>query len=302
MNAAGKRWTAFVRQSGLPPVDEAGEVGALFAPEMERYCELVCGPGGDPIGLMVRGEGISFTDRARSLLSSWKMPEEGIACHSALADAFEHKRAFFKLEWDRSPEGGDIERLASFYYRRRPSIARVRDLLRNRGVHDQVLAAVTELAALLDKGSVHFVSASLRPGYPVRFKLYFSQYLTPEGCATVLQRLLRVAERFDLNRAARDRLAEWHALLTPPARVVTIFVSAAFEARTLVPSFKIDYPDVSAAVYARLLPLDERADAQAEVEALCVMAGRRDLSYLGVRYYPDNPPTYKYYADLPQLA
>jgi hypothetical protein len=297
-------WIRFAEQSGLPIVDEAVQVAGVFAPELERYAELIRGPGGDPVGLMVRGEGETFSDRAQSLMRSWGMPDEGIAHYLALANLFEHRRAFLKLEWrwsDRRSESGQgeqIERLAAFYFRRRPSVRKMLEYYRSCGVSDFILERLAQLARLLDKDSIHFVSGAMRPGHDIRHKLYFSQYLTPDRHEGALRRLGLAMEAFVVDQEARAQVGRHHAALAPANRTSTVFVSASFGASGLVPSVKIDYPEVPPGACVALLPRKERAAALGEIQGLCRVAGTKTVSYLGVRLNKAGPVSLKYYVDL----
>ena len=69
-----------------------------FAPELDTYAELIVGPGRAPLGFMTRGEDDSFTARVRATLEALGMPDAALDHHARLADWFEHRRAFFKVE------------------------------------------------------------------------------------------------------------------------------------------------------------------------------------------------------------
>jgi hypothetical protein len=90
-------WHAYAARCGGPIAAEADEPATLFAPEIERYCELIRGVKPPALGLMTKGSGESFTARARQLLRAWDMPDAGVAHLDALAERFEHTNAFLKL-------------------------------------------------------------------------------------------------------------------------------------------------------------------------------------------------------------
>jgi hypothetical protein len=244
---------------------------------------------------MVRGEGPNFSERVQHLLRAWQMPAAGLAHHAALAHLFEHKRAFFKLEWQQALPGGPIEHLAAFYFRRRPMLKKMLEQLRQDGVQLGILDQVAELARLLHKDSIHFVAAALRPGRAIRHKLYFSQYATPEDSGLILQRLTQALAWFGVDP---ENLTEAHRALMPENRATTFFVSLSFEADRLIPSLKIDYPEVSPEQAAGWLPPVERSAVEREVRGLCTIVGIETLAYLGVRLPRSGPITLKYYADL----
>ena len=276
---------------------EAEDVVDRFAPEMERYCELLYGPGGRPFGLMFRGEGPQFTARVQRQLRAWRMPNEGLAHYASLVELFEHKRAFLKLEWQQAEQIGQDDHLVAVYFRRRPAVRKIMEYLHRHGVQVDILEQAAHLAQLLEKDSVHFVSAAMCPGQAVRHKLYFSQYVTPERADAVLTRLFEVLTWFEIDTEVRARWARHHHKFIPADRVTTIFVSLSFENNLLVPSIKIDYPNVSPQIAAMLLPTPERPGAEAEMEGLCTLTGIENLSYLGVRLQRTGPLSLKYYAD-----
>ena len=290
-------WHGYAARCGGPIAAEADGPATLFAPEIERYCELIRGVEQPAFGLMTKGSGESFTARARQVLRAWDMPDAGVAHLDALAESFEHTNAFLKLEW--APHG----RLAAFYFRRRPAVEEVAGLLAARGVPDAVLARVLGVAGLLEKDSVHFVAAALRPGSEVHHKLYFSQYVTPERRVGVLRRLLAVADALGLEPAAVERLAELHGRLLPIGREATAFVSIACTDAAFVPGIKIDYPQVDRATCLELVPALLRDKIGADIELLCAAAGVDALSYVGVRCPAEGALGVKLYADVaPDLA
>lgn len=298
MKTARRAWSDFIAQHNLSQRPDCQAVADLFIADMGRYCELIQGPGGTPLGFMVRGEGFDFTLRAQRVMEAWHMPPAGIAHHAALAAMFEHKRAFLKLEWHYSETTGQSEHLIAFYFRRRPSVKDVLTYLQQGGVQRTILERVAEAAGLLDKNSIHFVAAALRPGRQVRHKLYFSQYITPERFDDVTRRLQAVLAHFDMAPAVQHEWAQHHTGLLSPEQVTTLFVSISFEHDLLVPSVKFDYPEVKPQSCLPLLPPGQRDKAATELEALCHTAGLEKLSYLGLRLHPSGPPGLKYYADL----
>lgn len=290
-------WLDFLAQHSVAVRIDGEQAAAMFAPEMRRYCEFIQGPGGASLGFMVRGERLDFTLRAQRLMEAWQMPSAGIAHHAALAAMFEHKRAFLKLEWHKSETGDQSERLIAFYFRRRPAVKDVLGYLQQRGVKLDILERVAEVARLLSKNSIHFVAAALRPGHPVRHKLYFSQYVTPERFDDVTRRLQAVLTLFDIQPDVQRDWSRHHTALLSPAEINTIFVSVSFEQDVLISSVKLDYPKVEPQLCLDLLPPNERARAEVEIQALCNSVGLDRLSYLGVRLNPSGPLRLKYYVD-----
>ena len=99
---------------------EIDDVARCILPEFDSYGELIAAMDSPVVGLLVRGEGRKFTQRVSDLMKSWQMTEEAKRFQLTLAEAFDHKRVFLKLEW--CVVGDRIERQIAVYYRRRPSV------------------------------------------------------------------------------------------------------------------------------------------------------------------------------------
>lgn len=279
-------------------------IADLFRDGLDDYAEIIVGPEEQPVGFMTRGEDRGFTARVQTTLEHLGMPDVALAHHRALAALFEHRRAFFKVEWrvgDTGDGGGarGVEPLAACYYRRRPRVETVLDHMVGWGVDAAARRRVCDLADALDKSTVHFVSAAFRPGRPVHHKLYFSQLVTPETRAQVTARITRV---FGLFGVAGPALALWrdhHERSLPPG-TTTLFVSMSFTRDELAPSFKIDYPEISWQRAAAWRPFVDEAQIMIDVERACELAGTAPLTFLGVRFHPDRDrPSLKYYCDIP---
>lgn len=284
---------AAVVPGALADVDALGDA---IGPELDAYGEFMASAEAPVAGVLVRGEGAGFTRRVAALLDDWGMPEESRRFHATLAEAFEHKRVFLKLEWQRAAK---TERQVAVYYRRRP---RVHDALK-------LLAAFTgtclrlqdfrELGALLGKDTVHFVAFTTRADAPLQYKFYFSQYLTPDSYAAADHRLQRCVQRFVGDSPAVTRWLAYRDMLAPRHREQTLFVSLAQSEDGGDGSLKIDYPDVAPLVAAGLLDGRSAAQAEERLRWLCEAAGRDELSYLGLRLGAGAHPVLKGYADLP---
>lgn len=276
-------------------LDHVAAIGPIISPEFEQYGELIAATDHPLAGLLLRGEGSGFTDRIQGLLRQWDLGEEAAFVHAHLAAAFEHKRCFLKLEWCGNATG--VDRQVAVYYRRRPKLHEALQIVAQSAGTTVALDDLRELGALLGKDTVHFVSAVLRPGRPIHYKVYFSQYVTPDSYGAVFVRLQRALRRFAGQTAAEARWASYHDRLSSRQLAHTLFVSLAVSEDGTDPSLKIDYPGVSPIVAAGLLEGVRLRQTEAGLRQLCEAAGRRDLSYLGVRIYAEGDPVLKGYAD-----
>ena len=276
-------------------VEQVASLESFLLPEFEQYGELIAATDHPLVGLLVRGEGAGFTDRIQGLLRQWALGEEAAFVHAHLAGAFEHKRCFLKLEW--CGHAGAADRQVAVYYRRRPKLHEALKILAASVGTTVPLDDLRELGALLGKDTVHFVSAVMRPGRPIHYKLYFSQYVTPESHEQVFVRLQRAMRRFAGQPAAEARWAAYHDRLSPRQLAHTLFVSLAVSEDGTDPSLKIDYPDVAPVVSVGLLDGACLRQAEVSLRHLCEAAGRTSLSYLGGRIQTAGDPVLKGYAD-----
>jgi hypothetical protein len=273
----------------------------MFADEFARYGEVILGPAGDVVGFMTRGEGESFTQRAKLVLQSMGMPPAAIAHHAFLSEWMEHTRAFFKAEWQTT--GDTVTPLAACYFRRRPEVETVLAKLHARGVSTARQDELRQIAASLEKDTVHFVAAAFRPGHTLHHKLYFSQYVTDQTRTIVEDRIERLFDRLGGSPELRALWRRVHRKMLLHLDETTCFVSVNFTDDQRLPWFKIDYPEVSPALAAEWAPPDQRAAVQRDAQTACAAASTTRLSFLGVRLGATGAyPSLKYYADFPTTA
>lgn len=217
----------------------------------------------------------------------------------------------------------DHDMVMATYFRRRPPLLALQTYLYEQGIPALALQHVGELAQLLDKRTPHFIAMALRPGFGAQYKLYFSQHVTAETAPAVRARVWRVLQTLAIAPAA---LASWDAhhdstlpqqpaatapdelvpeearLATEPAES-TIFLSVSLTSEGLVPGIKIDYPEVTPHAVARWaaaqgVAVETAARAGLAAAAAAQEVGKRELSYLGVRFSPHAAaPLLKFYAD-----
>lgn len=277
---------------------EALAAAERFAPELAEYGELIRNRRGDLGGFMVRGEDADFAERTARQLQEFGAPAEALRQHARWLAETGPTRAFLKVEWQRGANGR-AERLAAFYIRRRLPVAEVIALIGAEAEGALPSAQFATLARLLGKETVHFVSFACRPGEPVHYKLYFSQWQTATNGEAVRVRLGRALSCFAPHRSAVARWASYHDCLAPAGPPRTLFVSLAITRHGVQPSIKIDYPDVAPDVAVGVLDVAEQADAAAGLSALCARAGIGRLSFLGLRLGVGAVPVLKGYGDFP---
>ncbi len=327
----------------------------LFRGELDEYAEIISTPAGSPIGrvsgFMTRGEGPSFSERARVVVTNAGAEGSVVSDLQSLAAWCEHKNAYFKVEWhphgeapadggDEDDDAGDdddddgdgadrrgapvaYDMVMATYFRRRRPLAALQTYLYEQGIPALSLAHLGELAQILEKQTPHFISMALRPGFGAQYKIYFSQHVTAETAPAVRARVWRALETLATSPAA---LASWDAHhdstlpqqlaavapdeLVPPGAAAatepaesTIFLSVSLTSEGLVPGIKIDYPEVTPHAVARWAAapgVSAEAAAQIGLAGLAAAqeVGKRELSYLGVRFSPHvAAPLLKFYAD-----
>ena len=275
---------------------EAAAAAGRFAPEFACYGELIRNRRRDLAGFMVRGEDRDFAARTRMQLEAFDAPEEALRQHDHWVAELGPKRAFCKLEWQRTPEGG-LARLAAIYIRRRLPVADVIALISTAADAPLPTAHYRTLARLLGKETVHFIALACRPGEPVHYKLYFSQLLNAANRAAVQVRLGRALGQFAPNPQAVARWAAYHDQLVPAGAESTLFVSLAMTRHVVQPSVKIDYPAVAPDVAVGVLDVADQEDAAVGFADLCAWARTDRLSFLGFRLGIGAVPALKGYAD-----
>lgn len=289
---------ALVAMAHPSAVVEGAEAAARFAPEFEQYGELIRNRRGDLAGFMIRGEDADFAARVGIQLEKFDAPEEARRQHAHWLAEIGPKRAFFKMEWQRGPDGS-VQRLAAFYIRRRLPVTDVIALIAANAEGALPTAHFLTLARLLGKETVHFIAFTCRPGEPLHYKLYFSQWHNAANSEAVQIRLGRALSRFAPHQPALARWAAYHDCLTPAGPERTLFVSLAMTRDGVQPSIKIDYPAVAPDVAVGLLDeADQAATAEGFID-LCNRAGTDRLSFLGLRLGLGVVPVLKGYADFP---
>lgn len=273
----------------------------MFASELAAYGEVILDPGSEVVGFMTRGEGESFTQRVQMILQSMGMPPEALAHHAYLADWMEHLRAFFKVEWHTS--GDTVTPLAACYFRRRPEVETVLAKLHACGVSTARQDELRQIAASLDKDTVHFVAAAFRPGSTPHHKLYFSQYVTWQTKTIVEDRIERLFDRLGGSPELRALWRRVHRKTFADVDETTCFVSVNFTEDQRMPWFKVDYPEVSPELAAEWAPPAHRELIVRGVRTACAAARSKRLSFLGVQLGASGSyPRLKYYADFPSTA
>jgi hypothetical protein len=279
----------------------------MFADELTRYGEVILGPAGQLVGFMTRGEGESFTQRASMVLRGMEVSPAAIAHHAYLAEWMEHTRAFFKVEWQAAgpaaPPGSPAVPLAACYFRRRPEVETVLARLHARGLSTARQDELRQIAASLEKDTVHFVAAAFRPGHSLHHKLYFSQYVTDQTRTLVEERIDRLFDRLGGRGDLRALWRRVHRKMFANLDETTCFVSVNFTDDQRLPWFKVDYPEVSPELAAEWAPPEQREAVKHDAEIACAAAKTTRLSFLGVRLgATGSHPQLKYYADFPAPA
>lgn len=283
-------------------VAEVGSILDMLEDELEAYSEFILAPETSAVGFMTRGEGSSFSDRVSGVIRRLDLPPAALEHHLFLADMFEHKRGFFKVEWH-FDESGQARPMAACYFRRRPDLETVLDKLQARGIATSLSDQIRLLAYTLEKRSVHFVAAAFRRNSSVHHKLYFSQYVTGPTRAQVDARLERALERTGLRPALLESWRQIHPQMIDPTSETSLFVSVNLTDDESLPWIKIDYPNVAPSAASSWLPQDQREQVVSDAQTACQVVGNDHLSFLGVRLRTDRDHAMlKYYADFPDRS
>lgn len=296
MSSPGAALAGYLEEHAAPAAaPSVRAVLASFEPELERYAELIVGPGRHVLGFMTRGEGPSFTERVAAAMRHLELPAAAIEHHARLASWFEHTRGFAKVEWHQGVDGA-LAPMVAVYFRRRPAVETALAKLHSFGVAPAVQDELRRFGYALEKTSLHFVSAAFQQGSPVQHKVYFSQLVLEERKPAIEDRVGRIFDRMGLS-AERARWLPLHRRALEHATETTLYVSFNFTDEHLVRTFKIDYPAQLPGQASAWAEPAQRDRVELEVaDAARAMGGDR-LAYLGVRFGGGEAPKLKYYAD-----
>lgn len=293
-----QRIAAFLRlveYSVLQARVEVLDVIRCFTDEVARYSELTLSDDGNTVGFLVRGETAEFTGKIQDVMYKWGLREAAMA-HMRLAEFFDHKRAFVKFEWKRKND--TFEHHIAVYYRRRPALEQALTLVASYAKDSIDVAPFRELAGIVQKESVHFVALAVDSSNRMRHKMYFTQCLTPDTHDVVKRNLQSAFAKFSSIAGS----AHWESVCNAFLRKElerTLFLSVAVAKDGIVPSFKLDFPEVDVDLAVSLLPLEQRLQAFENFNRLCHTACCRKLTYFGTRWGEAPSPTLKGYAAFP---
>lgn len=268
----------------------------LFARELDDHARITLGRAGRSVGFQARGEGPVFTERGRVAMEQLGITADAQAHHESLAELFEHRRASLAFSWQVA--GSSVEPAAASHFRRRPALAAVLERLAGWGLDPAAVALARDVAAALEKSTVHVVAATFRPGLPVQHELYFSQLVAPDTRPGVAARIERALALAGLPEPAREAWRAHHEA-TVPRGESSLLVSLALSE----PGLAIHYPEVTCAAAGAWLPAPEHPRAVADAELACALAGVSTLTYLGVHLHADRAtPSLAYSCDVPDPA
>ncbi len=274
---------------------EVAEIVRIVSDELVGYAELILSQDGESVGFLLRGETEALTEKVQGAMNKWGFREAAKA-HLQFAEYFNHKRAFVKFEWKR--EEAESERQIAVYYRRRPTLEQALELVTKCANHSIDTGPFRELAGIVQKESVHFVALSSDSSGRLRYKMYFTQYLTPQTHAMVKHNLQCAFARFSSAAASTGWEYVSDAVLKNNPEQ-TLYLSLTVAKDGVEPSLKLDFPEVGLDLAGSLLKPDQRQRTVEHFSRLCEATWRKRLSYIGSRWGNDSSPTLKGYAAFP---
>ncbi len=266
----------------------------LFGNAIENYCELIFDANRKSFGIMFRGESNAFTNKVVRWMNDWDVPEEAKRHYLDLSNFFHNKNAFIKLEWHRVEGISCQKKLISCYFRRRPSINEMTAFYTSIGVEQHVLKMLVSTAQLFEKQTIHFIAASYNQEKGLSYKWYFSQYLSPEKYSIVENKLRIVFEHFGISLSDTDIFFKYYLQKVFFGYQSSIFISLTFTKQEILPTFKIDMPDIAISE----LPSTLSKSTLNRLRTLMNGIRTNTLSYAGWRFSENKNIQMKFYLDL----
>jgi hypothetical protein len=165
-------------------------------------------------------------------------------------------------------------------------------LRQRQGVADTAGEIIEAVATQLEKSHTHFVGADFTPGQPVRYQIYFTQYLTADKA--VQKRIQQAMACLGLSTAAQKQFDRYHPLLAQPE--YTLWLSVGLFNQQIMPSVKLDYSGVRLGVVGLLMEDLNLSPSQRDVLAqIGEQLGVDTADYLGLRLTDGQPPQISLY-------
>jgi hypothetical protein len=267
------------------PADQAISL-MRFSDQWHYYLEYQVSLDTGALGLVTLGETPKFLRKVGTYL-------QGIGVTVNALGLFKRIRRFAGLAtWGLKVSTGEKQGI-QLYVKKPLDVAEVLSWLQRCEVISLDMAGqVADIAAQLDKSHTHFLGFDFSPGQPVRYQIYFTQYL--QATDSVPKRVRQVIQTLALPDSATQYFERYYSLLAQPER--TLWVSIGLAEGAIMPTIKLDYEGVHLNVASMVLEDLGLEHPQLDyLNAINHSLQVETADYLGFRLTANHPPALSLY-------
>jgi len=245
-----------------------------FAAAWPNYLEYQISLESGELALITLGRDPQFLDAVNVYLQEMAGDDSALAIFRSMRQYVGQATWGLKLLLSDKPE-------VQVYVKKPLPLPEILFWLRQRqGADNTACETIESVAALLQKTHTHFVGADFTPGQPIRYQIYFTQYLTTDK--SVQERVQQVMACLGLSDLTQQQFQRYHPILAQPEQ--TLWLSVGLLDQQIMPSLKLDYAGVRLGVAGLLLEdLNQSESPSAVLMQLSERLGVDTADYLGLR-------------------
>ena len=247
-----------------------------FAPWWLDYLEYQLPLQKPELAIITLGRNAHFVDTIIAQMGAFGVHEAAIAHFQQLANWLPNVVWGVKLTLTPQPE-------VQVYAKHPLPLEQLALWLRLRNVSNAVIEQIVSIGRLLEKSHLHFFGADFSSGSDVAYQIYFTQWMRDDNDR--FGRIAQVAQQISLNAS----IEPIHQQLAKPNE--TLWISFTVAHGQLLPTLKIDYPDVSLASAPTIC--DQLAIDPTHYQPVlfaCDLLRTTSADFMGVRWSADRSP------------
>jgi hypothetical protein len=259
---------------------------ARFTEQWEHYLEYQVSLDGGALGIVTLGHETHYLEEIEAYLQEIGVLAEAMALYKAM------RRFTGQATWGLKVSPGEVPEV-QLYAKKPLAVTEVLFWLQqHKAISQEASAQVMAVAGCLGKTHTHFLGADFSPGQPVRYQIYFTQYL--HAGDSVPERVQQVLAELRLPDTALQHFERYHPLLAQPKQ--TLWLSVGLAEGALLPSLKLDYEGVRLGVAGMVLEDLNLIDPQlAYLDAIGLALQIDTADYLGMRLAANRQPALSVY-------
>jgi hypothetical protein len=257
---------------------------AQFADGLRNYLEYQVALADGALALVTLGRGEPFLDAIDAYLAQRGVEPAGLDIYRSMRHYAGKATWGLKLALSDEPE-------VQIYVKKPLPVSELLFWLgRRANLEPGAGKLIADVATLLDKPYTHFFGADFTPGQPIRYQLYFTQYL--ERIDPVALRVRETMSRLGLPDQVTLAFSHFHHLLAQPDR--SLWLSLAVDGGRVLPTLKLDYNSIRLGVAG--LVAEEAGPGEARrLQATGDILGVDTADYFGMRYRDAGDPALSLY-------